>query len=79
MGVLILVGVVGLAFHASSCVADGPHVASGGQVSISVAPLSLPSVTQAEYRLVVKNQAAETIFEREIDSRAFGPGDGSAS
>jgi len=67
-----------LVLTASGCL-DRDASPDGARIAVSVAPLSLPGVTQAEYHLAVTNQAGQLVFERDIDSLGFGAGDGSAS
>ena len=71
----LLSGLCALAFAA--CVESPAPPA--GQVSISVAPLSYPGVTNATYTLEVRNAGNAVVFSRDIDSRGYGSGDGSAS
>ncbi|TNF26377.1 MAG: hypothetical protein EP329_21345, partial [Deltaproteobacteria bacterium] len=58
---------------ASDARVDGPGV------SITIAPLELPGVTNARYRLEVKNQSGEWVVDREITADAYGDGAGSVS
>ncbi|TNF23548.1 MAG: hypothetical protein EP329_27320 [Deltaproteobacteria bacterium] len=67
---------------ALSCVAacDGVRVDEpGARVDLRVAPLDLPGVTDAEWRLTVTNQAGEVVWTRDVASSAYGDGTGSAS
>ena len=62
---------------ATAC-AEPPREAGAG-LAVTVAPLSLPGVTNATYRLTVTNAAAQTVMTREVTSSAYGAGDGSLS
>jgi hypothetical protein len=58
------------------CVAEPPP--GGPSVAIAVAPLDLPGVTNASWRLTVST-ASDTVWTRDVTSRAFGDGAGSLS
>jgi len=49
------------------------------RVTITVAPLKLADLTDVEYRLTVKNAAAQTVWTREVTSSRFGDGKGGLS
>ncbi len=60
---------------APSC-ADAPApAATGPGVAISVAPLSLSSVVNADYRITVRT-STDTVFTVEVDSTTYGDGAG---
>jgi len=50
-----------------------------GRVAISVAPLSLPGVSDATYTLTVDNGDGDLVWTRQITSSAYGDGAGSVS
>ncbi|TNF36843.1 MAG: hypothetical protein EP329_04620 [Deltaproteobacteria bacterium] len=54
-------------------------VEEGGRVSVAVAPLEYPGITDAVYRLTVKNNAGETVWQKTISSAQYGSGDGATS
>ena len=58
------------------CAAEPPP--AGPSVAIAVAPLDLPGVTNASWRLTVST-ASDTVWTRDVTSRAFGDGAGSVS
>ena len=66
--------VCGLPF--ASCV-DGGSVWADATVAVHVAPLTLPGVTDAAWRITVENAQGDTVFTRDVDSRGYGAGDGS--
>jgi len=51
----------------------------GARVAVEVAPLELPGLTDATWRLTVTNQAGDTVWTREVDSSGYGDGSGSVS
>ncbi|TNF36950.1 MAG: hypothetical protein EP329_04330 [Deltaproteobacteria bacterium] len=61
----------------SACTA-GP-TAPSASISVQVAPLSYPGVTNATYDLEVRNASGDVVFSRSLDSLGYGSGDGSAS
>ncbi|PKN56716.1 MAG: hypothetical protein CVU56_14675 [Deltaproteobacteria bacterium HGW-Deltaproteobacteria-14] len=58
---------------------DGPVGSAGGHLNIDVAPLQLPGVTDAVYRLTVKNLAGQTVWQKTLSSTQYGDGSGAAS
>ena len=58
-----------------------PPAAAGARVAVAIAPLDLPSVGNASYRLTVTNGAApaETVWSRTVDADAYGDGAGGVS
>ena len=74
LAALALAGVLG----ASGC--DPETVgANTGHVTVAVAPLSLPGLTDANYQLTVTNAALETVWTRAVTSTQYGDGAGSVS
>jgi len=51
----------------------------GRGVTITVAPLSLPGLTDAIYTLTVENDGGDVVMTRQLTSRSYGAGDGSIS
>ncbi|TNF25192.1 MAG: hypothetical protein EP329_23520 [Deltaproteobacteria bacterium] len=76
-------GVTLFVWAASGCVEGGPPVdGAGAPLAISVAALSLPGITDADYTVTVTNGpdgAGEIVWQRAIDSIGYGDGGGSAS
>ena len=70
-----LVGLCCIAL-ASGCLAEAPP--AGPSVAITVAPLELPGITDASWRLTVST-AAGPVWTREVSSRSYGDGAGSLS
>jgi|GEM_PF-1162415 len=68
-----------LAIGACSKGDDSPGADGGNRVSVEVAPLQLPDVSEAVYRLTVKNKAGQTVWQKSISSTQYGSGDGAAS
>ncbi|TNF28854.1 MAG: hypothetical protein EP329_16915 [Deltaproteobacteria bacterium] len=68
--------VVGLA--AGCGAADAPADATGA-LSVVIAPLDLPEVTDADYTLSVYNDAEELVWTRAISSDRHGSGSGDAT
>ena len=64
---------------ASLAACAGGVPAPGPGVAITVAPLELPGVTNARYRLVVKNHSDQVVVDRELTADAYGDGAGSVS
>jgi len=62
----------------AGCADAGPEP-PGGRLAVSVAPLELPSVTNASYRLQVVNDDDETVVDVTIDADRYGDGAGSLS
>ncbi|PKN59193.1 MAG: hypothetical protein CVU56_01565 [Deltaproteobacteria bacterium HGW-Deltaproteobacteria-14] len=60
-----------------ACAADVG--APSSSLTITVAPLSYPGITNATYDLEVRNASNQVVFARSIDSLGYGGGDGSAS
>jgi len=61
------------------CAGDPPAAGSSDdRVAVAVAPLELPGVTNATWRLSVTT-ASETVWTRDVDSRGYGDGGGSLS
>ena len=58
---------------------DVVEAPAGGHVQIAVAPLDLPNVTEAVYRLTVRNAANEMVWQKTITSTQYGSGQGAAS
>jgi len=67
---LLLVGLVGLAACAQGAAPAGPSVA------INVAPFEIAAVTNARFRLTVRNAADELVWQRDVDSDRYGDGRG---
>jgi len=66
----------------SGCAGGAPETPrSAENVAITVAPLDLPGVTNASWRLTVTNGAAtpETVWTRTIDADGYGDGAGSVA
>ena len=61
----------------SGCTA--PEAVDGPGVEVRVAPLELPGVTNARYRLEVKNASGEVVVDRELTADAYGDGAGGVS
>jgi hypothetical protein len=59
--------------------AQGGAGPTGPGVAISVAPLSLPGVSDATYTLTVTNDGGDVVMTRSLTSSAYGAGDGSIS
>ncbi len=57
----------------------GDSVHDGPGVAISVAPLTLSSVTNARYRLVIENGSDQVVTEVELSADQYGDGAGSLS
>ena len=76
-GVARGLAVVGAAVAAAAgCTVDAP---GGAQVAVSVAPLTLPGITDARFTLSVTNGLGQTVMTRTLDSVGYGAGDGSVS
>ncbi|TNF24959.1 MAG: hypothetical protein EP329_23905 [Deltaproteobacteria bacterium] len=65
----------------AACKAPAPDARGfdGPGLALTIAPLDLPGVTDARYQIRVANSAAETVWEREVLSSAYGDGGGSVS
>jgi len=61
------------------CAEPSPPADDGGHLRIDVAPLSLPGVTNASYRLTVENSAGDVVWTRDVTSSGYGSGDGDLS
>ena len=48
-------------------------------LSLAVAPLNYPGLTNATYAVEVRNDANQIVFSRTLDSIGYGAGDGSVS
>jgi len=59
--------------------ADGGPDAAGGGVAIDIAPLDLPGVGAANWRLTVTSALDEAVWTRDLDSASYGDGAGSVS
>jgi len=60
--------------------ADAPTPSTGGaNVAIAIAPLDLPGVTNADWRLTVTNGDDDVVWTRDIDADSYGDGAGSVS
>jgi|GEM_PF-834557 len=64
-----------LAWIGLSCV-GGPAEPPGPQVEIRVAPFEISAVTNADYRLTVRNAADEIVWQREVSAASHGGGAG---
>ncbi len=71
----IICGLV-LALHACT---SGGEAEPGPALEITVAPLELPGVTNASYRLQVFNGSDQTVVDVTIDADRYGDGEGSVS
>ena len=69
-----------LCLAAAGC-ADAPATGGtdGAGVAITIAPLDLPGVTNADWRLTVANGATALVWTRDISADAYGDGAGSVS
>ncbi len=76
---LALALALALAFAVSGACADAPPAEPEAMISLAVAPLTLPGVTDARYRVTVTNGEDQTVFSRELTSRGYGDGNGSLS
>lgn len=61
-----------------ACAPDAPDQ-PGARVAVSVAPLTLPGITNARYTLEIHNSGGDLVATREVTSVAYGAGDGSLS
>jgi len=59
--------------------ADAPAPSTGANVAIAIAPLDLPGVTNADWRLTVTNGDDDVVWTRDISADAYGDGAGSVS
>jgi len=62
-----------------SCVGPTSAGDPADGVAITVAPLTLPGITDATYTLTVTNDSGEVVVTRTLTSSAYGSGDGSLS
>ncbi|TNF30068.1 MAG: hypothetical protein EP329_14280 [Deltaproteobacteria bacterium] len=61
----------------SSC---APEIAQPtASLSLTVAPLSYPGITDATFDIAVRNASSQVVFQKSLTSRGYGPGDGSLS
>jgi len=60
----------------AACAGDVP---AGPGVAVTIAPLDLPGITNARYRLEVHNDSGETVMDRELTADDYGDGAGSVS
>ncbi|TNF24872.1 MAG: hypothetical protein EP329_24095 [Deltaproteobacteria bacterium] len=77
-----MAGILGIAASAvatSGCLSGDAAVAPTGRVSIAVAPLELPGVSDADYTITVTNQVNEVVWTRALASSRYGDGAGSLS
>ena len=73
--------VIALGWTLAAC-AGAESPIDGGRVAVSVAPLSLPGVTDAEYTVTVRdapNGGGEVVWTKDVTSSAYGDGGGSLS
>ncbi|MCA9517516.1 MAG: hypothetical protein KC635_21395, partial [Myxococcales bacterium] len=74
---------ISVALAVSACLsaacAEGGVPAEAPGVAISVAPLSLPGVTDATYTLTVANHHGDTVIARQLTASVYGDGAGSLS
>jgi len=61
----------------AACTSDLP--ADSASLTLTVAPLSYPGITDATFDLEVRNASDEVVFQKSLSSRSYGPGDGSLS
>lgn len=66
-------------FGVGACLGAAPSGPPATGVAVTVSPLSLAGITNARYRLVVANQAGQTVADLELTSDAYGDGAGSVS
>jgi len=80
-GVMVGATLLALPSVITSCgKSDAPASAPvGGHLNVAVAPLDLPNVTEAVYRLTVKNQAGQLVWQKTISSTQYGNGQGAAA
>ncbi|TNF29780.1 MAG: hypothetical protein EP329_15020 [Deltaproteobacteria bacterium] len=69
----LAIGLAILAACSQGVPADGP------QVAINVAPFEIDTVTNASFRLTVRNAADELVWQRDVDADRYGNGRGSIS
>ena len=69
----------GLGLVAASCSERGPAPDPGPQIAINVSPFEIDSVTNAEYRLTVRNSLNEVVWTRVVSADGYGNGQGSLS
>ncbi|TNF29240.1 MAG: hypothetical protein EP329_16250 [Deltaproteobacteria bacterium] len=72
-------GIVGViaASSLAACALDAPPAGPG--VTVTVAPLTLPGLTDATYTLTVENASGGVVMTRTLTSTRYGAGDGSLS
>jgi hypothetical protein len=63
----------------AACTGAGSLDTPGARVAISVAPFEIPTVTNAAFRLTVRNAADDIVWQRNIDADRYGDGHGSVS
>lgn len=63
----------------SACGTEDAGAPTAPGIAIRVAPLDLPGVTNAVYTLTVRNESGSAVWSRQLDSIAYGGGDGSVS
>ncbi len=68
---------LGLPLLLSACGARPVGEASPSRLTVSVLPLDLPGIDDANYALTVKNGANEVVWSREASSNTYGDGAGS--
>ena len=61
------------------CGASAPPSDQGPQIAINVSPFEIDSVTNAEYRLTVRNSLNEVVWTRVVSADGYGNGQGSLS
>jgi|GEM_PF-711674 len=66
----------------TACLETSPDAGPRGRVAVDVAPLSLASITDARYRVTVRNapnSGGEVVWDKVLTSSAYGDGGGSLS
>ena len=71
---LVFVGVA--ACHSATEPASEPN---GSRLALTIAPLDLPGVTNAQYSIAVHNALAEEVFSAVVDADQYGDGAGSVA
>ena len=68
-----------LALALGACAAEPPSDRPGARLAISVAPLTLPGVSDATWRITVRNGDDDPVWTRDLSADATGDGVGSVS
>ena len=68
-----------VALTLAACTGTGDVGAPGERVAIHVAPFEISTVTNAAFRLKVRNAANEIVWQRDIDANRYGDDRGSVS